>query len=268
MGIYLGPLRFTKRGVRVRIGPRAARLHVGAGGAGISTGAGPFTAYHKLGGGHRAAKAASQPNRNRGCLAVLAFVVGLPLAFYALTWPTFLPHGAAAALVQVAWIGMIVTALVAFAHSRWADWSRARRGWGVAGLSLIAIVGLGGVIGAASGASPAPASNNNPAPAVIQSSSPAPTTPAAQPMTQQPVAQPTTQAPAPVQTTQPAPVHTTTAPPPPPPPAGCSPKTPSGGCYAPGEFCPTADAGMIGTDASGQRMQCILESGRYHWHLL
>lgn len=61
MGIYLGPFRFTKRGVRVRIGPRAARLHVGAGGAGVSTGLGPFTAYKSVGrkkGSHRTTTAA------------------------------------------------------------------------------------------------------------------------------------------------------------------------------------------------------------------
>lgn len=48
MGIYLGPFRLTKRGLRVRIGPRIARLHAGAGGPGISTGAGPFTYYKSL----------------------------------------------------------------------------------------------------------------------------------------------------------------------------------------------------------------------------
>jgi len=48
MGIYIGPFRITSRGVRVRIGPRAARLHIGAGGAGFSTGAGPFTIYQPL----------------------------------------------------------------------------------------------------------------------------------------------------------------------------------------------------------------------------
>ena len=46
MGIYLGPVRITKRGVRVRIGPRIAPLHVGAGGNGVSTGWGPFSLYH------------------------------------------------------------------------------------------------------------------------------------------------------------------------------------------------------------------------------
>ena len=48
MGIYLGPVRITKRGVRVRIGPRVARLHLGAGGRGVSTGFGPFTWYKPL----------------------------------------------------------------------------------------------------------------------------------------------------------------------------------------------------------------------------
>jgi len=48
MGLYLGPFRVTKRGVRVRLGPRAARLHVGAGGPGVSTGWGPFTFYKSL----------------------------------------------------------------------------------------------------------------------------------------------------------------------------------------------------------------------------
>lgn len=48
MGIYLGPIRLTKRGVRVRIGPRIARLHVGAGGTGVSTGFGPFSAYKPI----------------------------------------------------------------------------------------------------------------------------------------------------------------------------------------------------------------------------
>ena len=48
MGLYLGPFRVTKRGVRVRLGPRAARLHVGAGGPGVSTGWGPFMFYKSL----------------------------------------------------------------------------------------------------------------------------------------------------------------------------------------------------------------------------
>lgn len=53
LGIYLSPsrwlkLRFTRRGVRVGLGPRLIRLYFGAGGDGISTGAGPFSAYRPL----------------------------------------------------------------------------------------------------------------------------------------------------------------------------------------------------------------------------
>jgi hypothetical protein len=53
---------------------------------------------------------------------------------------------------------------------------------------------------------------------------------------------------------------------PPPAPAGCHPTTSSGNCYEPGEFCPTADAGMHGVAGDGEAIVCILESGRYHWH--
>jgi hypothetical protein len=48
MGFYFGPFRWTKRGLRVRIGPRIARLHASAGGTGVSTGWGPFTCYRRL----------------------------------------------------------------------------------------------------------------------------------------------------------------------------------------------------------------------------
>jgi hypothetical protein len=53
VGIYIRPSRFlkvriTKRGLRWAIGPRAARLHLGAGGTGVSTGAGPGPAYRGL----------------------------------------------------------------------------------------------------------------------------------------------------------------------------------------------------------------------------
>ncbi len=41
-------IRATKRGLRTSVGPRAARVHFGAGGTGISTGAGPFTYYAPL----------------------------------------------------------------------------------------------------------------------------------------------------------------------------------------------------------------------------
>ena len=53
---------------------------------------------------------------------------------------------------------------------------------------------------------------------------------------------------------------------PPPAPSGCTPKTPSGNCYEPGEYCPTADAGMTGVAGDGKTITCVLESGRYHWH--
>ena len=45
----------SSRGVRAGVGPRVARVHVGGGyRAGFSTGAGPFTAYHSVGGRRRA----------------------------------------------------------------------------------------------------------------------------------------------------------------------------------------------------------------------
>lgn len=48
MGLYLGPFRFMRRGVRWRAGPRIFRLHGGAGGPGISSGFGPFSYYRPL----------------------------------------------------------------------------------------------------------------------------------------------------------------------------------------------------------------------------
>jgi len=53
MGIYIRPSRFlkvriTRRGVRWAIGPKAARLHLGVGGPGMSTWAGPLSAYKGL----------------------------------------------------------------------------------------------------------------------------------------------------------------------------------------------------------------------------
>jgi hypothetical protein len=59
------------------------------------------------------------------------------------------------------------------------------------------------------------------------------------------------------------------APPPPPSsaaPTGCYPIAPSGNCYEPGQYCPTADAGMTGVAGDGRTITCELESGRYHWH--
>lgn len=54
MGIYIRPvpgvkLRVSKRGVRAGIGPRRLRFWFGAGGKGISTGAGPVTVYRPVG---------------------------------------------------------------------------------------------------------------------------------------------------------------------------------------------------------------------------
>lgn len=60
MGLYfrLAPglkLRATSRGLRIGVGPRSARLWLGAGGTGMSTGAGPVSFYKSLGGGSRRA---------------------------------------------------------------------------------------------------------------------------------------------------------------------------------------------------------------------
>ena len=46
---------------------------------------------------------------------------------------------------------------------------------------------------------------------------------------------------------------------------GCHPTTSTGNCYEPGEFCPTADAGMTGVAGDGKAITCQLVSGRYHW---
>jgi hypothetical protein len=47
---------------------------------------------------------------------------------------------------------------------------------------------------------------------------------------------------------------------------GCYPTASTGNCYEPGEYCPTADAGMTGVAGDGKTITCVLESGRYHWH--
>ncbi|HET9690589.1 MAG TPA: hypothetical protein VFP61_05520 [Acidimicrobiales bacterium] len=41
--------------------------------------------------------------------------------------------------------------------------------------------------------------------------------------------------------------------------------SPTGHCYAAGEYCPTADASQTGTNADGQPITCEMVSGRYHW---
>jgi hypothetical protein len=47
MSIFIGPrwlkFRFGRRGTRLSVGPRLFRLHLGSGGDGISTGAGPVS---------------------------------------------------------------------------------------------------------------------------------------------------------------------------------------------------------------------------------
>jgi hypothetical protein len=52
-------LRFTRTGVRAGLGPRAARLHIGDGGLGASTGVGPFAYYQSLGGSRRGGRSAT-----------------------------------------------------------------------------------------------------------------------------------------------------------------------------------------------------------------
>lgn len=42
MGIRIGPIRLSSRGARISVGPRIARVHIGAGRTGFSSGVGPF----------------------------------------------------------------------------------------------------------------------------------------------------------------------------------------------------------------------------------
>lgn len=46
-------VRASSRGLRASVGPRAARLHVGGGRTGVSTGMGPVSFYSSIGGGRR-----------------------------------------------------------------------------------------------------------------------------------------------------------------------------------------------------------------------
>jgi hypothetical protein len=55
----------------------------------------------------------------------------------------------------------------------------------------------------------------------------------------------------------PAPVASSSAPAP----SGCYPKTSSGNCYEPGEFCPHADAGMHGVAGDGKAIICENNNG-------
>lgn len=55
-------IRANSRGLRTSVGPRAARVHFGAGRPGISTGAGPVTLYHSMGTG-QGQRRSSGPSR-------------------------------------------------------------------------------------------------------------------------------------------------------------------------------------------------------------
>jgi hypothetical protein len=46
----------------------------------------------------------------------------------------------------------------------------------------------------------------------------------------------------------------------------CSIVSNAGNCYAAGEFCRQRDLGQSTTDADGQSIACVMESGRPHWH--
>lgn len=49
--------------------------------------------------------------------------------------------------------------------------------------------------------------------------------------------------------------------------AACSPLSSTGHCYRRGEFCPSADHGLSGTDASGSRITCEDTGSRWRWEL-
>lgn len=56
-------IRASSRGMRVGIGPRIARVHVGTGRPGVSSGIGPFSVYKSVGGKRRAQTTRSGANR-------------------------------------------------------------------------------------------------------------------------------------------------------------------------------------------------------------
>lgn len=65
----------------------------------------------------------------------------------------------------------------------------------------------------------------------------------------------------------PAPAPTIQAPPPSPSaPSGCSPKTSSGNCYEPGEFCSTAEHGETGVAGDGKAIKCENTDPGSTWH--
>lgn len=46
----------------------------------------------------------------------------------------------------------------------------------------------------------------------------------------------------------------------------CSIRSNAGNCYSAGEYCRRTDLGQSTTDADGQTIACVMESGRPHWH--
>lgn len=56
-------IRASSRGLRTSIGPRAARLYVGGGRTGVSTGVGPFSLYGNLGSGRRSRRSSAPTKR-------------------------------------------------------------------------------------------------------------------------------------------------------------------------------------------------------------
>jgi hypothetical protein len=75
--------------------------------------------------------------------------------------------------------------------------------------------------------------------------------PVAAPSSAQPSPPPSLPAPAP------SPTHAA--------PAGCSPKTSSGNCYEPGEFCSVAEHGETGMAGDGKRITCTDVNGHWRW---
>ena len=56
-------VRASSRGVRTSIGPRGARVHIGGGHTGFSTGVGPFTYYTSASGGRRRSSGSATTSR-------------------------------------------------------------------------------------------------------------------------------------------------------------------------------------------------------------
>jgi len=48
-------------------------------------------------------------------------------------------------------------------------------------------------------------------------------------------------------------------------PAGCYPRTPSGNCYEPGEFCSAAEHGQTGVAGDGKTITCVASGSYWRW---